>query len=99
MEAVLKSKGKWLNKQEAIFASFWKGNTSSRITFAVFLVVISKDILVDDFEIIPTRRPLNRELSWFFYSACCAYRGGFGSPTNSRSMDKGKENRNKHGKC
>ena len=45
---------------------FGRASKSSWIAFAIFMIVLVKDILVSGFEIIPVRSLLNRQLSWFF---------------------------------
>lgn len=45
---------------------FERVDRNSWIAFIIFVVVLTKDILVSGFEIIPVRSPLNREISWLF---------------------------------
>ena len=35
------------------------------ISFLIFIVIVTKDVLVSDFHVIPERSMLNRSISWF----------------------------------
>lgn len=38
---------------------------TSWVAFAIFIIVLIKDILVSDFKVLPVRSLLNRQISWF----------------------------------
>jgi hypothetical protein len=40
-------------------------NRKALMSFIIFCIVLTKDILVSDIKIIPVRSPLNRAISWF----------------------------------
>lgn len=40
-------------------------NRKALVSFIIFCIVLTKDILVSDLKIIPVRSPLNRAISWF----------------------------------